>query len=60
MNVKEQVMKAVAELPDDADMDDIIERLLFLEKLERAIKQADAGSKVAHEEFKERFRSWLK
>jgi predicted transcriptional regulator len=60
MNVKEQLMKVAAELPENAGIDDAIERLLFLEKLERGLKQADEGKKLSHDAVKEKMRLWLK
>jgi len=43
MTTKEKVVHAVADLPDDATIEDAMERLLFLAKVERGIREADAG-----------------
>jgi predicted transcriptional regulator len=37
-----------------------MERLLFLAKIERGLKQADEGQTVTHVEVKERIAEWLK
>ncbi len=60
MIVKEQVLKAVENLPQDASIEDAMERLYLLYKIERGLKQADAGQKVSQEEAKKRMREWLK
>lgn len=60
MLTKEQMVKAIEELPDDASVDDAVERLYLLEKIERGIAQADAGQTVSHDEALRRLSKWLK
>jgi predicted transcriptional regulator len=57
MTTKEKVIQAVQGLPDDASIEDAMERLLLLAKIERGIQQADAGELIPHEKVKERMRS---
>jgi predicted transcriptional regulator len=52
--VKERVLDAVRDLPDDATVEDAMERLYFLAKVEEGERQADAGQTVSHEEAKRR------
>ncbi|MBT9143205.1 MAG: hypothetical protein DDT32_01975 [Syntrophomonadaceae bacterium] len=59
MTVKEQVMKAIEGLPQDASIEDAMERLYLLYKVEQGVSQADAGQKVPQEEAKERMKEWL-
>ena len=51
---KERILKAVEELPDDVTLDEAIEKLCFLAKVERGLQQAKAGKTVSHDEVKER------
>jgi predicted transcriptional regulator len=51
---KERVLEAVRGLPDDATVEDAMERLYFLAKIEEGERQADAGDTVSHEEAKRR------
>jgi predicted transcriptional regulator len=60
MTTKEKIIQAVEELPADATIEDAMERLLFLAKVERGLKQADAGETISHMEVKERMAEWLK
>jgi len=53
-NVKKRVAEAVRDLPDDATVEDVMERLYFLAKIEEGIRQADAGQTVSHEEARRR------
>lgn len=48
--VKERLLDAVRDLPDDASVEDAMERLYFLAKIEEGLRQADAGETVSHEE----------
>ena len=59
MTTKEEVIDVVADLPDDASIEDAMERLLFLAKVERGIQQADAGQTIPHAQVRERMAKWL-
>ena len=54
---KERILKAVEELPDDVTLDEAIEKLCFLAKVERGLKQATEGKTVPHVDVKERLRA---
>ncbi len=60
MTTKEKVLHAVQNMPDDATIEDAMERLLFLAKIERGLRQADAGQTIPHSMVKERMSKWLK
>jgi predicted transcriptional regulator len=51
---KERILKAVEELPDDATLDEAIEKLCFLARVERGLQQANAGKTISHDEVNER------
>jgi predicted transcriptional regulator len=48
--VKQKILQAVEMLPDTATLEDAIERLCFLEKVEEGLRQSDAGETVPHAE----------
>jgi len=60
MTIKEKVLQAVENLPDDAAIEEAMERLLFMAKIERGLEQADAGQTISHDEMKERAAKGLK
>ena len=60
MTIREKVIQAVQDLPDDASVEDAMERLLLLAKIERGIQQADSGETITHTEVKERMAKWLR
>ena len=48
-------MAAVEKLPSDATIEDAMERLYFLAKIDRGLADADAGRLTEHEEVRSRF-----
>lgn len=60
MTTKEKAVQAVQALPEDASLEDAMERLFLLAKIERGLQQADAGALIPHEKVKERMAKWLK
>lgn len=55
MTVKEQALKAVAALPETATFEDVLERLVFISKVEHGLADADAGKLIPHEQVRARF-----
>ena len=52
---KERILEALHDLPPDASIDDAIERLVFLARIEEGLAELDAGRGVPHEDVKRRF-----
>lgn len=53
-SAKQRVLEAVEALPADATIEDAMERLYFLAKIQRGLEQADAGDTMTHDEAKKR------
>ena len=53
---KAKIVRAVEELPEDATIEDAIERLLFLHKIEVGLKQAEEGKTVPLDEVEARLK----
>ena len=51
---KDEIVRAIQELPDDATVADAMERLYFLAKVERGLEQSE-GETIPHVEIKARF-----
>ena len=51
-----RMVEAIRQLPADATVDDAIERLVFLAKIEEGLAQLDRGEGVPHDEVKRRLR----
>jgi len=54
ISIKQKVLEAGQQLPPDATVEDAIERLYFLAKVERGVSQADAGETLPHEAARKR------
>lgn len=52
--VKDRIRQMADQLPPDATMEDAIERLVFLAKIDRGLAEADAGQLTPHEEVRRR------
>lgn len=60
METKQRILKAMEELPEDASIEDAIERLYLLYKIDRGISQADRGELVSQEEARQRMARWVR
>ena len=58
--VKDKVLKALEEMPQDVTFEAIMERLYFLYKIDQGLKQVEAGDTISHEEAKKRIKTWHK
>lgn len=52
--IKQKILEAVEQLPPGATIEDAMERLYVLAKIERGLEQLDSGDVVPHEEAKRR------
>jgi len=60
MEAKQQVLKVIEDLPDDAGVEEALDRLYLLYKVERGLRQADRGELLTQEEVRVRMAKWLK
>ena len=60
MEARQQMLKAIEELPDDAGVEEALDRLYLLYKVERGLRQADRGELLSQEEVRERMAKGLK
>jgi len=54
MTEKQRALEAVQRLPEDATVEDAIERLCFIAKVQKGIRELEAGQSVSHEDAKRR------
>lgn len=59
MTQKELVLDAISELPDEASLADIAERVEFLAAVQKGLDQLDRGEGIPHEEVKRQVATWL-
>jgi len=59
MTQKQLVLEAIEELPDNAPLNEIVERVEFLAAVQKGLDQLDRGEGVPHEEVKRQLAAWL-
>jgi len=57
ITAKQRAIDALRTLPEHATIDDAIERLCFIAKIEEGFRQSDARQLVSHDEVKKQFSS---
>lgn len=57
---KEQLIKSIESLPDEVTVDEMIDRIILLDKIEQGLRDVEAGNVYTTEEVKERLEKWLK
>lgn len=58
MTRKDLMHKVVDQLPDEADWDEAIDRLLYIKGIERGLADVKAGKTISHEELLKRIETW--
>jgi predicted transcriptional regulator len=54
-SLKQKVLDAVDQLPPTTTIEDLMERLYFLAKIERGVADAEAGRVLPHQDVRTRF-----
>lgn len=57
---KQNILRTVQSLPDETTIEEAMECLLLLFKIEKGCYQADTGETVSHSEAEQRMKKWLK
>lgn len=55
---KEKVLEAIKDMPGDFQLDELIDKLIFIEKIEEGIKQVSEGQAISHDEVKKIVSTW--
>lgn len=55
---KEKLMEALEGLPEEFNIDELVERLRFMEAVEEGFRQIDEGKTKTQEEVEEMIKSW--
>ncbi|MCS3870188.1 hypothetical protein J3D55_003104 [Chryseobacterium ginsenosidimutans] len=57
---KEKLHKQIDEFPDEISIDEVIERLIMIEKLEIRKKESENNETISEEELKNEMEKWFK
>lgn len=57
---KQSLVQAIKELPSEFNLDDLMEKLVVLEKIEMGLSDVHNGRTISHEKVKKEVKKWLK
>ena len=60
MLTKEKIKKSIDTLPDNLTIDQVIDRMIMLDKIEQGLKEVEDGNVYSTEEVKDKLNKWLK
>ena len=58
MLTKNTVKQSIDNLPDSFTIDELIEQLIFVEKVEEGIRQSDEGKTISNDDVKSMIEKW--
>lgn len=59
MLTRENVIDYIKQLPEQFSLDELMEKLLFIYKIETAMEQSKEGQFTSHGKIKEKYKKWL-
>jgi predicted transcriptional regulator len=60
MLTKEKLMDSIKDFPSEFSIDELVERLVFVQKIEDGIAQGERGETYTTEELKGKLAKWLR
>ena len=60
MLTKENVLKTVSKLPANFSLDDLVDKLIFIDKVQQGLEESMADKIFSKEEANKRLSKWLK
>jgi hypothetical protein len=57
---KEKLQKQIDEFPDEISIDEVIERLIMIEKIETRIQESENKETISEENLKTEMEQWFK
>lgn len=57
---KTQILETIQGMPEEFSVDELIERVMILHKIEEGQRQVQAGQVYTEEEAKQKLEKWLK
>ena len=55
---REKVIDTVNDLPQEFALEELLEKLVFVEKVESGLKQVETGQTISHDQVKEIVKKW--
>jgi predicted transcriptional regulator len=55
---KDKVLDTIKGLPQEFELDELLEKLIFIEKIDAGLAQAEQGKVIPHDKVKEAVKKW--
>ena len=60
MLTKEKVKEQIEKFPDEFSLDDLVERLILIEKVEKGLNQSDRGETILDTDLDNEVEKWFR
>jgi hypothetical protein len=60
MLTKDSVIKTISKFPDSFTLDELVDKLIFIDKVEKGLDQSEKEKVQTHDEARKRLAKWLK
>ena len=60
MPTKEKVINTISKLPETFSLDELVERMIILNKIEKGLKDSEEDNVISEEELDKRMKEWPK
>jgi predicted transcriptional regulator len=57
---KEQVINTISNFPEKFSLDELIEKMILLDKIEKGLEDSEKGNVITEEELEEKVKEWSK
>lgn len=55
---KQEILEVISQLPDEVNLEEVIEALYVLAKMQQGMKDIKKGQLITHEELKKEVKRW--
>lgn len=60
MVTRDKILNTVSAMPSEFELDELIERLIFIQKVEEGLESINNGKGIPHEKVEQIFKEWQK
>lgn len=57
---KDRLLKMLQDFPDEFSVDDLLDRLILLSKIDRGMRQSMSGEVLSQDEAEKRMEKWIR
>ena len=55
---RDKAINTIKDLPQEFELDELLEKLIFVEKVESGLKQLETNETISHDNVKELVKKW--